>query len=70
LSRITVERARTNAIVVEICRSPVSFRRASNAGSGGTSIEGASERRAGRLPPRRSRDSRSRRISGLSARGR
>ena len=57
-SRTRVWSARTNAIVVERVRSPLSPSSASKAERGGTSVSGTSARRAGRLPPSASRRSR------------
>ena len=59
LSRTSVERIRTNAIVVEISRSPVPSSWVLNASSSGTgSDSGARRRRTGSPPPSASRRSR------------
>jgi hypothetical protein len=59
LSRSSVVRIRTNAIVVEIVRSPVGLSWASNAESSGTGSDSLDRaRRQGRDPPRASRRSR------------
>ena len=50
----TVSR-RTNAMVVEISRSPVPSRIEANASSGGMASAGAVRRRCGRNPPRAAR---------------
>ena len=58
LSRSSVVRIRTNAIVVEIVRSPVGLSCAAKADSSGTGSGSLVGRRAGRAPPRASRRSR------------
>ena len=59
LSRTSVLRTRTNAIVVEISRSPVPPSWVANFSSAGTgSASGALERRAGIPPPSAARRSR------------
>ena len=55
LSRQSAFSARTKAIVVEICRSPVSFRSASNSDRSGMSSGSLSCRRTGNAPPSASR---------------
>ena len=59
LSRSSVVRIRTNAIVVEIVRSPVGLSWASNADSSGTgSVSVERVRRTGSAPPSAARRSR------------
>ena len=58
LSRSSVLRTRTKAIVVETSRSPVPCNWPLKALSSGTASGSASRRRAGRLPPSAARRSR------------
>ncbi len=58
LSRVSAVRMRTNAMVVEISRSPVPSSCAPKAESGGTASGSHSVRRAGKEPPSASRRSR------------
>jgi hypothetical protein len=67
LSRKSVLSTRTNAIVVEISRSPVLSSCALKASSVGTSSATDFTRRAGRLPPSAARRSRRYFSSGLSS---
>ena len=69
LSRRSAASTRTNAIVVEISRSPVSSSWPLKVSSGGTSSGAARRRRAGSEPPSAARHSRRYCISGLSAGG-
>ena len=71
LSRSSVVRIRTKAIVVEIVRSPVGLSWASNADSSGTgSVSLDLARRSGRNPPSASRRPRRYACSGLPSRAR
>ena len=67
LSRRSVLRIRTNAIVVEISRPSVALSWPSKADSGGTSSGSDFRRRDGRLPPSAARRSRRYFSSGLSS---
>ena len=68
LSRSSAASTRTNAIVVEISRSPVPSSWPLKVSSGGTGSGSARRRRAGSEPPSAARHSRRYCISGLSAR--
>ena len=69
LSRSSVDRMRTNAIVVEISRSPVPSSWVLKASSAGTASGAAVGARAGSEPPSAARRSRRYAISGESSGG-